>query len=151
MQSRYKKVQDSSQVLKVALVGRDIALTLPAISICPEIKEIIEELKNLKPLVARMSGSGSTCFAIFKNEEKLKKSYDYFYKKKTMKILFEKEAPKSNKSGAENKPQIWGKSPWLQSVVVDLPLGTDIKNYIGKIIDVKIIKSRPSSLFAELC
>jgi len=68
-----------------------------------------------------------------------------------MKILFEKEAPKSNKSGAENKPQIWGKSPWLQSVVVDLPLGTDIKNYIGKIIDVKIIKSRPSSLFAELC
>ncbi len=56
-------------------------LTLPAISICPEIKEIIEELKNLKPLVARMSGSGSTCFAIFKNEEELKKSYDYFYKK----------------------------------------------------------------------
>ena len=68
-----------------------------------------------------------------------------------MKILFEKEAPKSNKLSAENKPQIWGKSPWLQSVVVDLPLGTDIKNYIGKIIDVKIIKSRPSSLFAELC
>ena len=73
------------------------------------------------------------------------------FENKTMKILFEKEAPKSNKLSAENKPQIWGKSPWLQSVVVDLPLGTDIKNYIGKIIDVKIIKSRPSSLFAELC
>ncbi len=56
-------------------------LTLPAISICPAIEEIIEELENLKPLVARMSGSGSTCFAIFKNEEELKKGYDYFYKK----------------------------------------------------------------------
>jgi hypothetical protein len=32
MQSTYKKVQDSSQVLKVALVGRDIAHTPPAIS-----------------------------------------------------------------------------------------------------------------------
>ena len=78
-------------------------------------------------------------------------AFNKSFENKTMKILFEKEAPKSNKSGAENKPQIWGKSPWLQSVVVDLPLGTDIKNYIGKIIDVKIIKSRPSSLFAELC
>ncbi len=78
-------------------------------------------------------------------------AFNKFFENKTMKILFEKEAPKSNKSGAENKPQIWGKSPWLQSVVVDLPLGTDIKNYIGKIVDVKIIKSRPSSLFAELC
>ena len=78
-------------------------------------------------------------------------AFNKSFENKTMKILFEKESPKSNKSGAENKPQIWGKSPWLQSVVVDLPLGTDIKNYIGKIIDVKIIKSRPSSLFAELC
>ena len=78
-------------------------------------------------------------------------AFNKSFENKTMKILFEKEAPKSNKLSAENKPQIWGKSPWLQSVVVDLPLGTDIKNYIGKIIDVKIIKSRPSSLFAELC
>jgi len=78
-------------------------------------------------------------------------AFNKSFENKRMKVLFEKEAPKSNKLSAENKPQIWGKSPWLQSVVVDLPLDADIRNYIGKIIDVKIIKSRPSSLFAELC
>ena len=40
-------------------------LEKPAIKTCPEIAEILEFLQNENPLFARMSGSGSTCFAIF--------------------------------------------------------------------------------------
>lgn len=42
-----------------------------------------------------------------------------------------------------------GKSPWLQSVVVDIEESL-IQKYIGNIVNVKIIKSRPSSLIAEI-
>lgn len=65
-----------------------------------------------------------------------------------MPVLFEKEAPKSSKS---DNIQLWGKSPWLQSVIVELP--SQIKNsseYINKIHNVKIIKSRPSSLIGNI-
>lgn len=75
---------------------------------------------------------------------------------KKIKVLFEKESPKSqkkfDKSGQgytnQNK-QIWGKSEWLQSVVVDL---NDKKTdeLFGKIFEVEVVKSRPSSLIASL-
>jgi tRNA-2-methylthio-N6-dimethylallyladenosine synthase len=65
-----------------------------------------------------------------------------------MAVLFEKEAPKSVKNN-NSKIQLWGKSPWLQSVVVDIEENL-IQEYIGNIVDVKIIKSRPSSLIAEI-
>ncbi len=43
-----------------------------AIKICPEIREILEYLPKLKGfLIARMSGSGATCFAIFDSEKNL--------------------------------------------------------------------------------
>ena len=65
-----------------------------------------------------------------------------------MPVLFEKEAPKSAKS---DNIQLWGKSPWLQSVVVELPNHiTNSASYINQIHNVKIIKSRPSSLIGSI-
>ncbi len=61
----------------------------------------------------------------------------------TMAVLFEKEAPKSSL-------QLWGKSPWLQSVIVDVKDEEEAKKYMGKIAEVRVVKSRPSSLVAEL-
>jgi 4-diphosphocytidyl-2-C-methyl-D-erythritol kinase len=41
-----------------------------AISMCPEIRKVIQMLRAEKGcLVARMSGSGPTCFGIFQSEE----------------------------------------------------------------------------------
>jgi len=71
----------------------------------------------------------------------------------TMSVLFEKEAPKS-KANSPKTPrpgtQLWGKSPWLQSVIVDVASEEEAKKYFGKIAQVKILKSRPSSLVGEL-
>jgi len=81
------------------------------------------------------------------------------FEKTTMPVLFEKEAPKSNKKSKDKnqyekteileKTQIWGKSPWLQSVVIELD-DEDSSKLINKIQNVEIIKSRPSSLMAKL-
>lgn len=71
----------------------------------------------------------------------------------TMPVLFEKEAPTKNKnikSSSDNKFQLWGKSPWLQSVIVDVKNEEEAKEYFGKIANVKILKARPSSLIGEL-
>ena len=40
-----------------------------AISLCPEIALILEQLSQTDPTCARMSGSGATCFAIFAEDE----------------------------------------------------------------------------------
>jgi len=61
----------------------------PAISTLPLIYEIIENLKNSGAKIAKMSGSGATCFGIFENEKTLnlaqknlsKKFPDFFIKK----------------------------------------------------------------------
>ncbi len=79
-----------------------------------------------------------------------------------MPVLFEREAPKSGRSspsplegegGARGKIQqiqLWGKSPYLQSVIVDVESEEEAAKYFGKIADVKILKSRPSSLVGEI-
>ena len=76
------------------------------------------------------------------------------FEKTTMPILFEKEAPKSKKNikdkNQDGKTQIWGKSPWLQSVVVEIENHEDSVNLINKIKNVDVIKSRPSSLIGRL-
>ena len=55
-----------------------------------------------------------------------------------MPILFDKKG--------NSKGQIMGKSPWLQSVILE-----DFKEqYFGQIINVKIVKSRPNSLIAKI-
>jgi tRNA-2-methylthio-N6-dimethylallyladenosine synthase len=67
-----------------------------------------------------------------------------------MPVLFEKAAPNSGKQKANSATQIWGKSPWLQSVIVDVKNEEEAKKYLGQIADVKILKARPSSLVGEL-
>lgn len=52
--------------LAVARAGRN-DLTLPAVALCPEIDEVMAVLRAQLPLLARMSGSGASCFALFAN------------------------------------------------------------------------------------
>ena len=40
-------------------------LQRPATAQCPEIADVLLELGALRPWLARMSGSGATCFALF--------------------------------------------------------------------------------------
>jgi tRNA-2-methylthio-N6-dimethylallyladenosine synthase len=78
---------------------------------------------------------------------------------RAVKVLFEKEAPKSaqksqnisndNLINSDAVKQLWGKSEWLQSVVIDVNQD-DFKKYFGKIAEVNILKSRPSSLIGML-
>jgi len=57
----------ASLAADLAQLGND--LQAPAVSLCPEIAETLAALVGLpKCLVARMSGSGATCFAIFATE-----------------------------------------------------------------------------------
>lgn len=50
--------------LDIALAGRN-DLEAPAISLCPAIADVLAELAADEPLLARMSGSGATCFALY--------------------------------------------------------------------------------------
>lgn len=40
-----------------------------AIALCPQIAEVLAALRATDPLLARMSGSGATCFALFEKSE----------------------------------------------------------------------------------
>lgn len=48
-----------------ALIGARNDLQRPAIAGCPAIADVLLELGALRPWLARMSGSGATCFALF--------------------------------------------------------------------------------------
>jgi 4-diphosphocytidyl-2-C-methyl-D-erythritol kinase len=49
---------------EAARAGRN-DLERPAIALCPEIDEVLAVLRAQLPLLARMSGSGASCFALF--------------------------------------------------------------------------------------
>jgi 4-diphosphocytidyl-2-C-methyl-D-erythritol kinase len=51
---------------EIMITGRN-DLETPAIALCPQIEEVLEYLRGTKPLIARMSGSGATCFAIYED------------------------------------------------------------------------------------
>ncbi|WP_435201143.1 4-(cytidine 5'-diphospho)-2-C-methyl-D-erythritol kinase [Qipengyuania sp. 902] len=51
----------------IALQGRN-DLEAPAIELCPEIADVLAAIRGTSPFLARMSGSGATCFALFENE-----------------------------------------------------------------------------------
>ena len=54
-------------------------LEILAQKIVPEITSILEEMKKQKNCVlSRMTGSGSTCFSLFENENDLKLAYENF-------------------------------------------------------------------------
>jgi 4-diphosphocytidyl-2-C-methyl-D-erythritol kinase len=52
----------------------------PAVSKAPSIAEILQNLRKFSPICAKMSGSGSSCFAIFDNDIELQKTYEFFIK-----------------------------------------------------------------------
>jgi 4-diphosphocytidyl-2-C-methyl-D-erythritol kinase len=54
-------------VLDSAVAGRN-DLQNPAILLCPVISDVLTSLAAQKPLLARMSGSGATCYAVFPSE-----------------------------------------------------------------------------------
>ena len=53
---------------KIAREGRN-DLEAPAISLCPVIADVLTALEATKPWLARMSGSGATCFALYETFE----------------------------------------------------------------------------------
>ncbi len=57
----------SGSAREIALAGRN-DLTQPAIELCPVIAEVLDVLDGTAPLLARMSGSGATCFALYDSE-----------------------------------------------------------------------------------
>ncbi|MEO9469265.1 4-(cytidine 5'-diphospho)-2-C-methyl-D-erythritol kinase [Parasphingorhabdus sp.] len=61
--------------LNMALSGRN-DLTLPAIKLEPSIRETLNTLEDTNSILSRMSGSGATCFALYKNEEQLATARD---------------------------------------------------------------------------
>lgn len=50
---------------RAQLIGARNDLQRPAIAGCPAIADVLLELGALRPWLARMSGSGATCFALF--------------------------------------------------------------------------------------
>lgn len=48
----------------IAREGRN-DLEIPAISLCPQIAGVLAALRGTSPFLARMSGSGATCFALY--------------------------------------------------------------------------------------
>jgi 4-diphosphocytidyl-2-C-methyl-D-erythritol kinase len=55
-------------------------LEKPAISRLPVISEIINQLKNCGAEIAKMSGSGASCFGIFGDEKRLELALEFFNK-----------------------------------------------------------------------
>jgi 4-diphosphocytidyl-2-C-methyl-D-erythritol kinase len=48
----------------IALHGRN-DLEAPALALCPAVGEVLAALRETSPWLARMSGSGATCFALY--------------------------------------------------------------------------------------
>ncbi|WP_374528019.1 4-(cytidine 5'-diphospho)-2-C-methyl-D-erythritol kinase [Novosphingobium sp.] len=55
-------------VSQIAREGRN-DLEAPAIALCPVVAEVLAALNQTQPWLARMSGSGATCFALFESAE----------------------------------------------------------------------------------
>ncbi len=56
----------SGTARQIALGGRN-DLEQPALEICPVIGDVLRALAQTQPWLARMSGSGATCFALYDN------------------------------------------------------------------------------------
>lgn len=95
------KPQENQEIDNEILLNKNIfelieienQLTNSAIANVNQISEILQELRNLNAIQVKMSGSGATCFAIFKKEEideaqeKFMKKFPDFFIKKT-RILY---------------------------------------------------------------
>ncbi len=76
----------SSNIAVNELVKKDVYellqlendLQKPAISALPLISDILKNCHNHHAKIAKMSGSGASCFAIFENEASLETAYNFF-------------------------------------------------------------------------
>ncbi|MEW4447843.1 4-(cytidine 5'-diphospho)-2-C-methyl-D-erythritol kinase [Qipengyuania sp. JC766] len=60
----------TGSVREIALAGRN-DLEAPAIGLQPEIAQVLDALRETDPWLARMSGSGATCFALYSSTDAL--------------------------------------------------------------------------------
>lgn len=60
----------TGSVRAIALAGRN-DLQGPAIAMCPPVAHVLDALAQTAPFLARMSGSGATCFALYENRAAL--------------------------------------------------------------------------------
>jgi 4-diphosphocytidyl-2-C-methyl-D-erythritol kinase len=58
---------------RIARKGRN-DLEAPAISLCPAIAEVLAELRGLDADLVRMSGSGATCFGLFRSHDVMREA-----------------------------------------------------------------------------
>jgi 4-diphosphocytidyl-2-C-methyl-D-erythritol kinase len=58
---------------RIAQEGRN-DLEPPAIALCPAVVEVLAELRDSEADLARMSGSGATCFALFRRHDVMRKA-----------------------------------------------------------------------------
>lgn len=58
----------TGSVLEAACAGRN-DLETPAVALCPPIADVLSALRATRPVLARMSGSGATCFALFSSDD----------------------------------------------------------------------------------
>lgn len=63
----------SGPVSKVAAEGRN-DLEPAAISLCPEVAEVLSALGQTQAELVRMSGSGATCFALYRSHDAIRKA-----------------------------------------------------------------------------
>lgn len=59
----------------IALAGRN-DLEAPAIGLRPPIQNVLDALRQTGPLLARMSGSGATCFALYESQSAMRQAAD---------------------------------------------------------------------------
>ncbi len=59
----------SGTAREIMMAGRN-DLETPAIKLCPVIAEMLEWLEGTNPLLARMSGSGASCFALYEDYDR---------------------------------------------------------------------------------
>ena len=60
-------------VSDIARLGRN-DLEAPAIRLCPPIAEVLTSLAGTDPFLSRMSGSGATCFALYRHHDAMREA-----------------------------------------------------------------------------
>ena len=63
-------------LMSMAIKGRN-DLQKPAVALVPTLTDVLQSLEEQHPLLARMSGSGATCFALFATLEEAKKAQQH--------------------------------------------------------------------------
>jgi len=58
---------------RIAAEGRN-DLESPAISLCPEVAEVLAALRQTDATLVRMSGSGATCFALYRSTDAMREA-----------------------------------------------------------------------------